>query len=173
MSQESIANVLGLYAIALDSHSWDLFDEIFTPDIEVIHPGDLHWRGLESFKGDFIKAHENIAGHHHFLGYPQILIEGDRAFALTHGRFSFLRVSPAADPLYMMEGDVWYDDELVRLSGQWRVRKRVVGKFWGRGEEGDVPHVVDSFPEWVSTGRVGYVNALRRHLRQGEPASGG
>ena len=63
-----------------------------------------------------------------------------------------------------MEGDVWYDDELVRSSGRWRVCKRVVGKFWGRGEEGDVPHVVDSFFEWVRTGRVGYMKRFARDI---------
>ena len=83
MSTESIANILGLYSIALDSHSWDLFDEIFTPDVETIHPGNLHWRGLAPLKADFIKAHNGVAGHHHFLGPPQILVKGDRAFALT------------------------------------------------------------------------------------------
>ena len=175
MSQESIARVISLYSIALDSHSWYLFDEIFTPDVKVDYPGELHWQGLASFKRDFAKMHEAIAGHQHFLGPPQILIDGDRAFALTYGRFNFFRVSPARRPVDMSEGGAWYDDELVRFSDAWRVRKRVVGNFWWRGampDEGDVPRVVDSFPEWVKAGRVGYMNALREHLQQSEPVSG-
>ena len=168
MDRESIATVLSLYAIALDSHSWDLFDEIFTPEAQVEYPGGLRWHGLAAFKRDFTQRHEAAAGHQHLLASPYILIDGDRAFALTYGRFNFFRASPAAGPSDMSEGGAWYDDELVRLPHGWRVCKRSVGNFWWRGampEEGDVPRVVDSFPEWVRTGRVGYMNALREHLR--------
>jgi hypothetical protein len=170
MSEESIAEVLGLYSIALDSHSWDLFDALFTSEVEVRFPGGLQWQGLASFKRDFAKMHEATAGHQHLLGSPHILVEGDRAFALTYGRFNFFRVSPAVAPGDMSEGGAWYDDELVRRSDGWRVCKRVVGNFWWRGampEEGDVPRTVDSFPEWVRAGRVGYMNALRRHIKRG------
>jgi hypothetical protein len=169
MSEESVATVLSLYSLALDSHSWDLFDEIFAPDVEIRYPGELHWQGLASFKRDFAKMHEAAAGHQHLLGAPHILIDGDRAFALTYGRFNFFRVTRAVGPSDLSEGGAWYDDELSRSSDGWRVRKRVVGNFWWRGampEEGDVPRVVDSFPEWVRTGRVGYMNALREHLRK-------
>ena len=169
MGEESIGRVLGLYSVALDSHSWDLFDELFTPDVEVRFPGGLHWQDLASFKRDFAKMHEATAGHQHFLASPQILIDGNRAFALTYGRFNFFRVTPAAGPGDMSEGGAWYDDELVRSSVGWRVRRRTVGNFWWRGamlEEGDVARVVDSFPEWVRTGRVGYMNALREHLKR-------
>jgi SnoaL-like domain len=173
MSQESIARVLSLYSIALDSHSWDLFDEIFTPNVEVSYPVALHWHDLASFKRDFTQMHEAVAGHQHFLGVPYLIVKGDRAFALTYGRFNFFKVSPAAGPAEMSEGGAWYDDELVRLPEGWRVCKRSVGNFWWRGAmpaEGDVPRVVDSFPEWVKAGRVGYMNALRESLGHGATA---
>jgi len=174
MSEASIAGVLGLYAIALDSHSWDLFDELFTSDVEVRFPGGLHWQGLASFKRDFAAMHESVAGHQHLLGAPYILIDGNRAFALTYGRFNFFRASPATGIADMSEGGAWYDDELVQLPQGWRVRKRSVGNFWWRGaipEEGEVPRVVNSFPEWVRAGRVGYMNALRERFAKGKNPS--
>jgi hypothetical protein len=172
MTQETITAVLNLYAVALDSHSWDLFDEIFTADVEADYAeGQLHWHDLASFKRDFKELHESMKGHQHTLGVPQIIVEGDRAFALTHGRFNVFWASPAPGPFDMSEGGAWYDDELVRSEAGWRVRKRVARNFWLRGAvraQGEAPLVIESFPEWVRNCRVGYINALRRRLHQAE-----
>jgi hypothetical protein len=173
MTQEIISAVVSLYAAALDSHSWDLFDQIFSPDVEAIYAGgQLHWRDLASFKRDFKEMHEGMKGHQHFLGVPQIIIEGDRAFALTYGRFNVFWASPAPAPFDMSEGGAWYDDELVHGAVGWRVRKRVAGNFWSRGgtrADGEAPRVMDSFPDLVRAGRVSYMNALRRQLGRANP----
>jgi hypothetical protein len=162
MSQNSIASVLSLYSIALDSHSWDLFDEIFAPDVEVDYPAGLHWHGLPAFKQDFAAMHETTAGHQHLLGPPHIIINDDRAFALTYGHFIVLRTSVDAGRFSMTEGGAWYDDELVCRSVGWRVRKRVARNFWSRRTESDAAEMTrftDSFPDWVRSGRVSYMNA--------------
>jgi hypothetical protein len=169
MSQEAIVAVVNLYSVALDSHSWDLFDEIFTQDVESDYPGEhLHWYDLASFKRDFARMHESTAGHQHLLGYPQVVIDGDRAFSLTYGRFNVFRTSPAVKVQDMSEGGAWYDDELIRTPAGWRIRHRVARNFWRIGSlpgEGDAPLVVESFPEWARSGRVGYVNALRKQAK--------
>ena len=174
MDLEEIRGVLNLYPVLLDSHSWDLFDELFTQDVEADYAGgQMHWFDLASFKRDFARLHEGMAGHQHLLGTPQVVIEGDRAFALTHGRWNVFRASPAVEPMDLSEGGAWYDDELVRTAAGWRVRRRVARNFWRRGtkpEEGAPPLAVDSFPEWARTGRVGYLNALRRR-RNRDPAT--
>jgi hypothetical protein len=168
MTQQAITAVLNLYAVALDSHSWDLFDEIFAPDVDAEYAGgQLHWHDLASFKRDFRELHEGMKGHQHFLGVPQIIIEGDRAFALTYGRFNVFWKNPAPEPADMSEGGAWYDDELERGAAGWRISKRVAQNFWSRGGAhagGTAPHAIDSFPDFVRAGRVGYLNALRRHL---------
>jgi hypothetical protein len=169
MSQEAIAAVIQLYPTVLDSHSWDLFDEIFTQDVEADYPGSLHWYDLASFKRAFTEMHEATAGHQHFTGAPQIVIDGDRAFALTYGRFNLFKVSPAVGPFDMSEGGAWYDDTLVRTAEGWRIRKRTARNFWWRStipEQGEAPRIVDSFPEWARTGRVAYINALREQLKR-------
>lgn len=168
MSKHAITEVINLYGIALDSHSWDLFDEIFTTDVEADYCHVLRWSDLASFKREFAQMHEATAGHQHFLGVPQIVLEGDRAFALTYGRFNLFRQSPAVEDSDMSEGGAWYDDELVRTAAGWRIRRRVARNFWWRGtlpEQGPYPAVVDSFPELARNGEVAYVNALRRQLR--------
>lgn len=168
MSREAVADVVGRYSVALDSHSWDLFDDIFLPDVEADYPGPLHWHDLASFKRDFRQMHETtMAGHVHFLGVPQVVIDGERAFALTYGRFVVFTAEPGNAGMEPSEGGVWYDDKLVRAPAGWRIRKRVARQFWVKRPSGDNTgfRTVESFPEWVKTGRVGYVNALREQLR--------
>jgi hypothetical protein len=170
MSKNAIAEVLNLYGIALDTHSWDLFDAIFTTDVDADYCHVLRWSDLASFKREFAQMHEATVGHQHFLGVPQIVLEGDRAFALTYGRFNLFRKSPAVEDSDMSEGGAWYDDELVRTSAGWRIARRVARNFWWRGtmpEQGPYPAIVDSFPELARNGEVAYVNALRRQLRAG------
>ena len=170
MSKQAITEVVNLYGIALDSHSWDLFDAIFTPDVECDYCHVLHWSDLASFKREFAQMHEATAGHQHFLGVPQIVVEGDRAFAFTYGRFYLFRKSPATEVQDLSEGGAWYDDELVRTPVGWRIRRLVARNFWWRGtmpEEGPWPAVVDSFPELARKGEIAFVNALRRQLGAG------
>lgn len=175
MSKNAVANIIQLYATALDSHSWDLFEDIFTPDVEADYCNALHWFDLASFLRDFTEMHEATAGHQHFLGVPQIVLDGDRAFALTYGRFNLFRTSPAAEPGDMSEGGVWYDDELIRTSAGWRIRKRFARNFWWQNTlpaDGPAARVVDSFPEWVKSGRSPYMNALREQLKRRETVPG-
>ena len=161
----AITEVVNLYAIALDSHSWDLFDEIFTPDVVSDYCHVLYWTDLASFKRDFTEMHESTAGHQHFLGVPQIIVEGDRAWSLTYGRFNVFRTSPAVEVSDMSQGGASDDDELVRTPAGWRICKRVARNFWWQGslpEQGPYKRIVDSFPEMARNGEIGYINALRR-----------
>lgn len=165
MSHQAITAVINLYSAAIDSHSWDLFDEIFAPDVELDYCHVLRWSDLASFKRDFAEMHEPTKGHQHFLGVPQIVVEGERAWALTYGRFNLFRTSPAAEPFDMSEGGAWYDDELALTEAGWRITKRTARNFWWRGSlpaQGPYPMVVDSFPELARNGEIGFINAMRR-----------
>lgn len=169
MEKAVITEVINLYSVAIDSHSWDLFDAIFTPDVVLDYCRVLAWTDLAAFKRDFAAMHEPTAGHQHFLGVPQIVVEGDRAWALTYGRFNLFRNALAAEPGDMSQGGAWYDDELVRTPAGWRIARRVARNFWWQGslpEQGPHKRIVDSFPEMARNGEIGYINALRRLMGQ-------
>jgi hypothetical protein len=168
----AIAEVVNLYAAAIDSHGWDLFDAIFTPDVVLDYCHVLAWSDLAAFKRDFAAMHEPTAGHQHFLGVPQIVVEGDRAWALTYGRFNLFRVAVAEKVDDMSQGGAWYDDELVRTPAGWRISRRTARNFWWQGslpEQGPYKRIVDSFPEAARNGEIGFVNALRRVMGQTAP----
>lgn len=167
MSEQEIIQTIGLYAAALDSHSWDLFDAVFAPDVVSDYPGGLYWTDLASFKADFTRMHEPVISHQHQLGVPQVVIDGDRAWALTYGTYRLMRAQQAVNPGDMSRGGAWYDDELARTVAGWRIVKRTARNFWRAGSSagGDgSPMVADSFPEEAAAGRIGYINALRARL---------
>jgi len=161
---EEIASVINLYSIALDSRSWDLFDLIFTEDVVCDYCHVLKWNDLASFRAEFTEMHEATAGHQHFLGPPQIVVKGDRAWALTYGRFNLFRVARAEKVDDMSQGGAWYDDELRRTPAGWRICKRTARNFWWQGtmpQDGPHPVIVDSFPQLAREGKIGFLNALR------------
>lgn len=162
-----IMQTVGLYATALDSHSWDLFDAVFAADVVSDYPAGLFWTDLASFTTDFTAMHEPVISHQHHLGMPQLVVDGDHAWALTYGTYRLLRARKVEKFGDMTEGGAWYDDELVRRRDGWRIVKRRARNFWWRGsfaEDGDCPVAVNSFPEEAAAGRVGYINALRARV---------
>ena len=173
MSEQEIIQTVGLYSVALDSHSWDLFDAIFAADVVSDYPGGLFWSDLASFKADFTAMHEPVISHQHQLGVPQVVIDGDRAWTLTYGTYRLLRARRAEKFGDMSRGGAWYDDELARTAAGWRIVRRRARNFWWAGsfrEDDDLPTAVDSFPEEAAAGRVGYINALRAKLARAQEA---
>ena len=124
MSEQEVVQTVGLYAVALDSHSWDLFDAVFAPNVVSDYPGGLFWRDLAMFKADFTRMHEPVISHQHHLGMPQVVVDGDRAWTLTYGSYRLLRARKVEKFGDMTEGGAWYDDELVRENGQWLFARR-------------------------------------------------
>ena len=180
MDREAIVNGLNLYAGALDAHAWDVFDAVFTPDVEADYPGTLHWHDLATFKRDFAVYHEALASHQHVMTNHQVVVDGDGANSLTYGSFRLFEHDRGAG-MELREGACWYDDTWIRSMAGWRIRKRVARVFWATGsaprgalaaaEQGSFgAGTVGSLFAEAEAGRVAYFNALRGLGRSGAPA---
>jgi hypothetical protein len=172
--KQAIAEIINLYQIALDTRSWDLFEDIFTADVVADYCHVLYWTDLAAFVRDFRPMHEETAGHQHSLGVPHIIVEGDRAWALTYGRFNVFKNSPAADAFDMSHGGATYDDELIRTPRGWRISKRVARNFWWQGslpEDGPYKRIVDHYPTMARNEEIGFLNAYRRVTGRPLPVS--
>jgi hypothetical protein len=51
--RDAIVQMINLYELAVDSRRWDLFDRVFTADVEARYSEERHWHDLKSFKRDF------------------------------------------------------------------------------------------------------------------------
>ena len=70
MSEQEIIQTVGLYAVALDSHSWDLFDAVIAADVVSDYPGGLFWSDLASFKAGFPAVGDGCKGCHEKFRAP-------------------------------------------------------------------------------------------------------
>lgn len=124
MSQDDLSqiiNVVNLYAVALDSHRYDLFEHVFTPDVRIDFGGGAAWTGRDQLVQGFKAIHAVFSATQHITSGHASVIEGDTARCLSYVHARFLRDIP--DGLFDSTG--WYDDQLVRTGDGWRIKDRV------------------------------------------------
>ena len=79
------------YPVAVDSLSWDLFDQVFTTDVVADFGGGAMWSDLESLKRDFDTIHRPFKTTQHYTGNHVITGSGDEAYCFSY----VARASPA------------------------------------------------------------------------------
>jgi hypothetical protein len=115
--------VINLYALAVDTRRWELFDRVFTPDVEADFGPQARWSDLASLKRDFAPAHEGFVATQHITTNHQVLVDGDAANAISYVHARFIRRTPEGGTLTESYG--WYDDRLTRTVAGWRINRRV------------------------------------------------
>lgn len=81
----AIKAVMDLYGFAVDTQRWDLFDQVFTEDVDADWGGSAVWNDLEKFKHDFAAYHDPFDGTHHVMTNLVVDVQGDKAKAVTYG----------------------------------------------------------------------------------------
>jgi len=126
-----IQHVINLYGFAVDTQSWDLFDQVFTEDVDADYSETSHWHDLKTFKSDFETYHEPFDGTQHAMMSHLVKVQGDIANAMTYATWRLIR--KGLDGGDFWEGTGWYDDVLVRTAAGWRIRSRVCRIIWWGG----------------------------------------
>lgn len=119
----SIINIVNLYAVAVDSHRYDLFEQVFTDDIICDFGGGAAFTDRQTLIDTFRNIHAVFQATQHMVSGHSILVDGNRAqcFSYVDGRFR-RRIS-SGDGLFCSTG--WYDDSLIRTPKGWRIRHRI------------------------------------------------
>jgi hypothetical protein len=125
-----IQTVLGKYVIGIDSRAFDLLDQVFTPDAQILLAGmpPLDPAGYKRICADNLPAME--ATQHH-LGMPVIEVTGDTARSRCYFIAQHAKNALRPDPLLIIGG--WYDDELRRTADGWRITRRTGTAAWFDG----------------------------------------
>jgi hypothetical protein len=120
----AIIATLNLYAIAVDSRRWTLFDDVFTPEVKLDYFGK-RWAGLAAFRDGFAAAHEGFSATQHIVCNHVVRFDARGAAALSYCQWYLERAgTPGGDSYW---GTAWYDDRLVRTAAGWRIDNRVCG----------------------------------------------
>lgn len=120
-----IQDLITDYSYAVDTHSWDDLDVIFTPDAALDFTATGGEAGdLPTIKAWFDKVLNLFAGHQHLVATSKIAIDGDTATARTlcHNPM-WLPVQDGGEQQVMFVG-LWYHDTLVRTADGWRISAR-------------------------------------------------
>jgi len=162
-----ITGIINLYGFAVDTQCWDLFDRIFTADVEVDFSASAQWQNRADFKRDFAVFHDPFDSTQHAMLNHLVHVEGDKAYAFTYGNWRLIRKAVDGDPRW--DGTGWYDDALVRTKDGWRIAKRVCRIMGWSGN----PFVNETIPgvKFVlnttvlrqdgAAGQVGFLKAIR------------
>jgi hypothetical protein len=127
---ECIKRAIGLYVIALDSRELPLFDQVFTPDAQIIL-GGVGEMTRDSYKEMAVKGLGALDATQHHLGLPVIDLDGDRAHARCYFMAQHVVNALAPNPFLLIGG--WYTDDLVRTADGWRITKRIGNAVWYDG----------------------------------------
>lgn len=162
-----IIEALNMYAFALDARQWDLFDRVFTHDVEAIFgPAGAAWVGLAEFRKSFAEFHDTLDSHVHTMMGQLVHVDGDTAHAFSYGNWLLVREAAEGGPSWLGTG--YYDDELVRTDSGWRIKRRVCKLLSWTGNpsvpEPQREHKPDMKPnglhQLAEAGQIAYLKAI-------------
>lgn len=161
---ETILTLVNLYALAIDTQSYDLFDEVFTPDLVADYGPGAVWTGLDTFKQVFTAIHSVYSGTQHTMSNTLWDLHGNEGYAVTYGHYRLIKPgTPGGD---FWEGQGYYDDRLVKVGGKWRIAHRINRTTWAGGN----PQVIGfaAQPPLTSLHQVAADGQLR-YLKERKP----
>lgn len=137
---DTILPLIHLYALAIDTQKWDLFDEVFASDVIADYGEGAVWTGLATFKQVFAVIHAVYSGTQHTMSNTVWDLQGDKGYAMSYGHFRLIKPgTPGGD---FWEGQGYYDDKLVKVQGKWRIQHRINRLTWAGGN----PQVLQTTP---------------------------
>lgn len=138
--QLRVRAVLERYFYALDGKDRAALESCFTDDVEVqYHTGTAGQFTQTSAKTIVDYLMDNMVNYvcrTHVRGNSEVKIANDTASAVTHA------VATLVKGERIVVRGIRYTDELVRISGEWRIRKRMHHPIWQHDTkmaERDVP----------------------------------
>ncbi len=136
----AIQQSLNLYGLAVDSQRWDLFDRIFTDDVDADYGPTSHWTSRAQFKADFAAFHDPFDSTQHTLSTHLVHVTGDGAQSFCNGSWRLIRKAVDGAPLW--DGTGWYEDDWLRTDAGWRITHRTCRITWWTGD----PLVQETIP---------------------------
>jgi hypothetical protein len=132
-----IMQVQNQYGIALDTHDWLWFRELFTDDVvadyQTVGQWNNVWTGLESWAQEFEAMHaEDFAATQHRMSTHVADVQGDAAWAMCYGDVTLSRHEEPERTISVLG---YYDDDLVRTQKGWQISHRRFREILRRIEE--------------------------------------
>jgi SnoaL-like domain len=120
-----IIKALYTYGLAIDTHRYELFDQVFAKEIRADYNPPVYYKTLDEIKSHMKAFHEALDGSQHNITNPQVVVNGDQATSIS---YVVVRLVKAKD--YFQMG-CYYDDTWLRTPEGWRIKTRLCrGNYW-------------------------------------------
>jgi 3-phenylpropionate/cinnamic acid dioxygenase small subunit len=130
----AIGRILVDYAAFLDGRDYTRYASLFAEDGEWTNAAGTH-RGPAAIRSmlqaTLGPADQPNRSNYHLISNPRIDLDGDRATATS--RYLFVMRGTRGQPTPSLAGI--YRDELVRVDGAWKIRRRVADDIMPTPEE--------------------------------------
>jgi hypothetical protein len=139
LDQQEISDRLELidlmvrYSHAVDTRSWDDFDDIFTEDATIDYTAFGGPRGtVGEIKAYLAETLAAFPAFQHLVSNPMLQIDGDVATGRTmcFNPMGVARPDGEAGEPRMFFCGLWYLDQFVRTGAGWRINERFEEKSW-------------------------------------------
>lgn len=127
----NILQLLNRYGVAVDSKRWDVFEQIFAPDVIADYGEPVLFEGLEAFKRGAEDAWGLFDASQHSMSNTVWERRGETGRSLTYGNWFIMRRGIEGGDLW--EGRGWYYDEWVLRDAGWRIKHRRCRTMWCSG----------------------------------------
>jgi 3-phenylpropionate/cinnamic acid dioxygenase small subunit len=120
----AIQDLIGRYAVIIDSGDFDALDALFMPDARIDFStfngpvGNL--AEIKAFLGNSLPFFTRTQ---HMMGLPMITVDGDTAHARTSCNNPMISTKPDGTTSVWLIG-LWYDDDIQRTPDGWRFSAR-------------------------------------------------
>ncbi|WP_040796343.1 nuclear transport factor 2 family protein [Nocardia higoensis] len=123
-----IEDLMVRYAHAIDTHRWDLLDELFTADAHIDYTAMGGPAGDLAATKEFLSVTlPHFPAFQHLISNSSITVDGDTATGRTMCQNPMMIAGPDGTQQLMLCG-LWYLDTFARVDGTWRIRTRTEEK---------------------------------------------
>lgn len=130
-----ITQVIQRYGKALDEKKYELLNQVFSKDAELVYllGEDLIKLPFKESDKLFKKFLTKCFWTSHLVSSPVIELDGDKAESRSHVTATHIQVKKdGTQNIWFVSGA--YEDELVRTSSGWRIKKRIANAPYVEGE---------------------------------------
>jgi ketosteroid isomerase-like protein len=130
----AIQEVMTRYASAIDDKDWALFRTCWTDDCEASFSG-LRYVGRQELSDGLEDMHAPLDGSlHRFSNVKITSFDGDTAQATSYVHAVMVKAAHPDGADFHMFG--YYEDELVKDDGAWKIARRAFHTVWSQGNPG-------------------------------------
>ncbi len=120
--RDAICDVLVRYATGIDRRDWDLFRSCFTDDCHIEYEGIGTWDSADAVTAFMTEVHAPVGHTLHRMTNFAVDVEGDGTRGRARSYVDAILMAPDGHDGINATG--FYDDELVRTEGAWRIATR-------------------------------------------------